>query len=100
MTADSCRDGMDAELRARSDALLRRANDLASSHLQGINEAAEELAEMTKGDLRVLFRARRLTLERLSHQSDATTHQVMSLIRRALELGDWPGQWSDTRHVP
>ena len=90
----------DGELEAPTTALLDRAYEIARGHLEGINEAAEELANMTHGDLRVLWRARRVTLDRLSIAPSKEVRQVMSLIRRALELGEWPGQWHDTNQVP
>ena len=77
--------------------LLIRAVELSRSQLEGIEEAAHELVGMTAGDVRVIMEARRFASSCLS--SDATTEnkQVVSLIRRAVEVG--MSQWSmeDTR---
>lgn len=88
------------ELEGRVTALLGRAHEIAAGHLDGINDAAEELAALTQGDLRVLYLARRTALQQLASRPDRETRQVISLIRRALEVGDWPGQWDNTQHVP
>jgi phosphohistidine phosphatase SixA len=84
----------------RVTALLARAYQLAESHLKGIDEAAEELAKMSGEDLTVISQARRVVLERMAAGSDRATKQVLSLIRRAIELGGWRWRWEDTGPVP
>lgn len=70
-------------------ALLDRATEIASAPLEGIEEAAEELAAMTGGDLRVLERARRRALEAERNDPGRLSRQVVSLLRRAIEVGSW-----------
>lgn len=70
-------------------ALLARAAEIASGPLEGIEEAAKELAAMTGGDLRVLERARRLALEAERADPGRLSRQVVSLLRRAIEVGRW-----------
>ena len=81
-------------------ALLARAYQLANSDLEGINEAAEELAAMSGEDLAVISKARRVVLERVAAGPDHDTRQVNSLIRRAIELGGWRWRWEDTGPAP
>jgi hypothetical protein len=69
--------------------LLSRAYELAASPLEGINEAALELADLSGDDVAVLDAARKLVAERLSTRPDHLTKQVASLIRWALDLGYW-----------
>jgi hypothetical protein len=84
----------------RVAALLARAYQLADSNLEGINEAAEELAEMSGEDLAVISKARRVVLERMTAKPDSATKQVAWLIRRAIELGGWRWRWEDTGPLP
>jgi hypothetical protein len=81
-------------------ALLARAYQLADSQLDGINEAAEELAAMSAGDLDVISKARRVVVQRMAADPDSVTKQVFWLIRRAIELGGWRWQWNDTGPLP
>lgn len=77
------------QLDAAAAALLGRATEIASGPLEGIEEAAKELAEMTGGDLRVLERARRRALEAERADPGRVSRQVVSLLRRAIEVGTW-----------
>jgi hypothetical protein len=95
----NCEDKID-DLDSRVDALLARAYQLASSDLNGINEAAEELAALSGDDIGVLYRARRVVLERMAIGPDRATKQVVWLIRRALEVGSDRWRWKDTGPVP
>jgi hypothetical protein len=88
------------QLSQRAAALLARAYQLADSELEGIDEAAQELAAMTGDDLTVIDRARRLTIDRLAESPDRATKQVASLIRRALEVGMSRWHWDDSAEVP
>jgi hypothetical protein len=82
------------------DRLLQRAYELAAGHLEGINEAAFELAEVAGDDRRVVERAVRVVAERVRVDPSHANKQVASLIRRAIELGMGRWQWSDTDPVP
>jgi hypothetical protein len=91
---------MPEDLDDRVAALLARAYQLANSQLEGINEAAEELAAMSGDDLTVISKARRVVLARMAGNPDRATNQVASLIRRAIELGGWRWRWDETGPVP
>jgi hypothetical protein len=80
--------------------LLDRGYELAASRLEGINEAALELAEAAGDDRRVMERAIRVVAERVRVEPSHANKQVASLIRRAIELGMWRWDWEDTRQVP
>jgi hypothetical protein len=80
--------------------LLDRGYELAASHLEGINEAARELADAAGDDRRVMERAFRVVAERVRLDPCHANNQVASLIRRAIELGMWRWDWDDTRPVP
>jgi hypothetical protein len=84
----------------RAEAVLARAYALASSPLEGIDGAARELADLSGADVAVIATARRRILERLETSPDHATKQVVSLIRRALELGNWRWEMLETREVP
>jgi hypothetical protein len=80
--------------------LLERGYELAASELEGINEAALELADAAGGNRRVMERAFRVVAERVRVDPSHANKQVASLIRRAIELGMWQWDWDDTRPVP
>ena len=80
--------------------LLERGYELAASQLEGINEAALELADAAGDNRRVMERAFRVVAERVRVEPSHANKQVASLIRRAIELGMWRWDWDDTRHVP
>jgi hypothetical protein len=80
--------------------LLARAYQLANSDLDGLNDAAEELAALSGQDVAVISRARRVVLEQLATNPDRTTNQVASLIRRAIEVGTGRWDWEDSGPVP
>ena len=88
------------DLDDRVSALLNRAYQLANSDLEGINDAAEELAGMSGEDLAVISKARRVVLERNAADPDRATTQVVWLIRRAIEVGGSRWRWEDTGSVP
>lgn len=73
----------------RVDAVVGRAFRLAGQPLEGIESASKELVELTGGDRRVLERARRVALGLSEADPSKLTRQVASLVRRALELGQW-----------
>jgi hypothetical protein len=79
--------------------LLERADAFAASHLEGINEAAVELAQLTDQS-RVMARAVRIAVERVRCDPSRANKQVASLIRRAIELGMYRWKWVDTKPVP
>lgn len=73
---------------------LKRCRALAESPLEGIEEAADELAELAGGDIRLMEQARRRVLaEQEQHGANRTTKQMLSLWRRAVERGWW--KWDD-----
>jgi hypothetical protein len=80
--------------------LLDRGYELAASRLEGINEAALELADAAGDDRRVMERAIRVVAERVRVDPSHANKQVASLLRRAIELGMWRWDWDDTRQVP
>jgi len=80
--------------------LLDRGYELAASQLEGINEAALELADAAGDDRRVMERAFRVVAERVRLDPSHSNYQVASLIRRAIELGMWRWDWNNTRPVP
>jgi hypothetical protein len=82
------------------DQLLDRSYELAASRLEGINEAALELADAAGDDRRVMERAIRVVAERVRVDPSHANKQVALLIRRAIELGMWRWDWDDTRQVP
>jgi hypothetical protein len=79
--------------------LLNRGYELAASRLEGINEAAVELADAAGDDRQVVERAIRVA-ERVRVDPSHANKQVASLLRRAIELGMWRWDWDDTRQVP
>jgi hypothetical protein len=87
--------GPDEDLRR----LLDRAYEIADSYLEGINEAAIELAHLTDRS-QVMEQAVRITAERVREEPNHVNKQVASLIRRAIELGMDRWKWVDTRPVP
>lgn len=82
-----------ADLERRADALLGMAFRLAGEPLEGINEVAEQLASLAEDDRHVLERARRVSLRLAERSPSDLTRQVVSLLRRALEVGHW--RWED-----
>ena len=76
----------------RAEVVLARARALAESPLEGINEAALELAALSGGERSVIEQARRRVEAEVGEAGSSVAKQMASLIRRALELGEWP--WS------
>lgn len=73
---------------------LDRCRGLAEADLDGIEDAALELAALAEGDRRLMERARRLLLEELEQRpQDRTLVQMQWLWRRAFEKGSW--EWDD-----
>jgi hypothetical protein len=73
----------------RLEVVLARARALAEGRLEGINEAALELAALAGGDRTVIERARRQVNLEVDRQPTTHAKQMASLIRRSLELGEW-----------
>ena len=80
--------------------LLNRAYELAASPLEGINEAALEVAELAGDDRLVIERAFRAMSDRVRADPSHANKQVASIVRRAIELGMWRWEWDDTKPVP
>ena len=89
---------------ARVAGLIERAYALAGQELEGIDDAARELARTADGDVEVVAaairRIRSAVTEAAGQAEDAggaggaggadrATKQVASLLRRALEIGEW-----------
>jgi hypothetical protein len=81
---------------ARVQTLLHRAFAFADQDLSGINEAARELAECAGGDVAVMEGAIRRVRAQVHSGGDRRTKQVSSLLRRALEIGEW--DWETYEH--
>jgi len=73
----------------RAEVLLQRARALAAGPLDGIETAARVLAEEAEGDLPAMQHARRAALDAEAADPTPAAKQVVSLLRRALEVGDW-----------
>lgn len=80
--------------------LLARAYELAATKLQGINEAALELADLAGEDGRVMEHAFRVVAHRVRADPNHANKQVASLVRRAIELGMFRWEWDVTDPVP
>jgi len=80
--------------------LLERAHELASGQLEGIDEAALELADVAGPDRRVVERALRLVADRARMAPSHANKQVAALIRRSVELGMARWEWDETEPVP
>jgi len=97
-------DGQPAAFGAVADeqvaALLGRAYELARSNLAGLEEAAKELASMSGDSPAAISGARRVALERLARTSGQVDLQVVSLLRRAIEVGASRWTWEETKPVP
>lgn len=87
------------ELEGQVERLLARAYEIAAGYLEGINEAANELAQLAD-DRRVIEGARRMVADRMRSSPNRAHKQVASLIRRSIERGDWRWTWDDTAPVP
>ncbi len=79
----------DGHVTERAEFLMARARALAESPLEGINEAALELAALADGDRSIIERARRDVDAEVRASGSTVAKQMASLIRRALELGEW-----------
>jgi hypothetical protein len=84
----------------KAEVVVARAYEMAASSLEGINEAALELADLSGVDVAVITAAWRRALEMVEVSPDHATKQVVSLLRRALELGNWRWEMVETREVP
>src|SRR5258708_4121977 len=90
---DACHDvGMPELDEARVDDLIDRAYALAGQEMAGIDDAARELARTAGGSVEVVAAAIRRIRAALGGGSDHATKQVASLLRRALEIGEWDWQ--------
>lgn len=87
-TADGA--GRDPVPGERAGAVLGRCRQLASGYLEGIEDAADELVATAQGDRSAIEVARREVLATLARQpDDRVAKQMLSLLRRALERGQW-----------
>ena len=78
-----------SDIDARVEQILARARQFADGDLDGIEEAAKELAEMAGGDVAVVARARQGAARAVADDPGRHSKQVLSLIRRAIEVGQW-----------
>jgi hypothetical protein len=86
---ESGRASSNEDLDAAVEKFLAAAYELAQSPISAFNDAAEALAGKADRDRRVIERARRVVQTRLQTGNNHLTKQVLSLLRRALELGEW-----------
>ena len=77
------------DLQATVDAFLAEAYEVSRRPIHAFNDTAVALAARANRDVRVVERARREVQHRLDQHPDHLTKQVASLLRRALELGEW-----------
>jgi hypothetical protein len=80
-------------------AWLERCRALAEAQLDGIEDAALELAALAEGDRGLMERARRVLLDDLERRpGDRTLVQMQWFWRRAFEKGTW--DWDDAWAAP
>lgn len=84
----------------RAERVVVRARELAGSGLEGIEEAAAELAGLSDGDGRVINRARQIAAARLAAAPSTENKQVAALIRRSIEVGMSRWGFEETGPVP
>jgi hypothetical protein len=84
----------------RVDKVIARACELADEELLGIDDAARDIAALCDGDIAVIDAARRAVADRVARVPDRRNKQAASLIRRALEIGDWDWRGYEERHRP
>ena len=77
------------DLNERVERILARAHEMADEPLEGIDEAARELAELAGGDVAVVARIRQRAADAVKAEPDRHNKQVLSLVRRAIEIGRW-----------
>ena len=77
------------DLDAAVEKFLAEAYETAQAPISAFNDTAAALATKADRDRRVIERARRVVQSRLETEPDHLTKQVASLLRRALELGEW-----------
>lgn len=80
--------------------LLDRAFGLARSELEGIDDAARELAGVAEGDVALMADAIRWVRSRVDDGGDRELKQVASLLRRSLEIGQWDWDAYEGRPAP
>ena len=73
----------------RVEGILARAHEMADEPLEGIEEAARELADLAGGDVAVVARIRQVAADNVDAEPDRHNKQVLSLVRRAIEVGRW-----------
>ena len=73
----------------RVERILSRVHQMADEPLEGIEEAAKELAALAGGDVAVVARLRQVAAENVDAEPDRHNKQVLSLVRRAIEVGRW-----------
>jgi hypothetical protein len=73
----------------RVEQILGRAHQMADEPLEGIDEAAKELAALAGGDVAIVARIRQVAADNVDAEPDRHNKQVLSLVRRAIEIGRW-----------
>jgi len=73
----------------RVERILARVHQMADEPLEGIEEAAKELAALAGGDVAVVARLRQVAAGNVDAEPDRHNKQVLSLVRRAIEVGRW-----------
>jgi hypothetical protein len=78
----------------RLELWLARCRALAEGALEGIEDASKVLAALAEGDRHLMERARRhLLAAQTASPGNRTLTQMLSLWRRAFELGTW--DWAE-----
>ena len=77
------------DLDAAVDGFLVEAYEISRAPILAFNDTAVALAAKANRDRRVIEGARRVVQNRLEVHPDHLSKQVASLLRRALELGEW-----------
>lgn len=69
--------------------VVTRAYELADEAIEGIDDAARELAELCHGDISVIDAVRRAIHADVEREPSRQHKQAASFVRRALEIGHW-----------
>ncbi len=73
----------------RVQQVVTRAYELSDEDLEGIDDAAREIAGLCHGDIAVIDAARRAIHADVDRDPSRQHKQAASLVRRALEIGHW-----------
>ncbi len=85
----------------RLQQVTARLFELAEGELEGIDAGARELAALCAHDASVLNEARKeVARRRAAEGASPILLQAGSLLRRAIELGEWRSGFIDTGEVP